>query len=291
MSTIGHLIYFLNCVKDSLSFSDAEDFALKIRNDFDFRLKVQKFVYISKYFGWNHSYKYSLYIRGPYSSALADEYYNEDILKYSPLEIDGFDSNSFNDFVGGKSIHYLESASTILYYMSLEENFTRSGAIDKLQMIKPHIDSEIVGNAYDDIIRLNFFKNNDLYEIVVIDDNLDNKKEILVNQINAYVDYFTDFGQCNNSIIVSGSLDYLGMVLKNETLDLEMKNDLLELLSNYVADVKKIYDLCGGNPKVFEYMNLNSLENKFNRIQDYISQELGIFPRLYDSEFELAGCD
>ena len=281
MSTIGHFVYFINCVKDSLSFRDAEDFTEKIRNDFDFRLKVQKFVYIAKYFGWKHSYKYSLYIRGPYSSALADEYYNEDILKYSPLEIDGFDFNSFNDFVDGKTIHYLESASTILYYMGSEENFTRSDAIDKLQMIKPHIDCEIVGNAYDDIIKLNFFRNNNLYEITVIDDNLDDEKEILLKQINGYVDYFSDFGQCNNSIIVSGSLDYLGIVLENETLDLEMEKDLLELLSNYVLDVKKIYDLCDGNPKVFEYMNLNSLENKFNRIQDYISQELGISLRLY----------
>ena len=99
-----------------------------------------------------------------------------------------------------------------------------------------------------------------------------------------YVDYFADFGECNNSLIVSGSLDYLSMVLEHETLDLEMENDLLELLSNYVLDVKKIYDWCDGNPKVFEYMNLNSLENKFNRIQDYISQELGIFPRLSDLE-------
>jgi len=286
MSTIGHFIYFINLVKDSLSFSDAEDFTNKIRNDFNFRLKVQKFVYIAKYFGWNHSYKYILYIRGPYSSALADEYYRDDILKYSPLEINGFDLNSFNGFVRGKSIHYLESASTILYYMSSEENFTRDDAIQKLNLIKPHIDSEIVANAYDDIIRLNFFKNNNIYEIIVIDDNLDDMKEILINQITDYVDYFTDFGECNNSIIVSGSLDYLSMVLKKEKLDLEMENDLLELLSNYVLDVKKIYDWCGGNSKVFEYMNLNSLENKFNRIQDYISQELGIFPRLSELEFE-----
>ena len=78
MSTIGHFVYFINYVKDSLSFRDAEDFTEKIRNDFDFRLKVQKFVYIAKYFGWKHSYKYSLYIRGPYSSTLADEYYNEE---------------------------------------------------------------------------------------------------------------------------------------------------------------------------------------------------------------------
>ena len=284
MSTIGHFVYFINLVKDSLSFRDSEDFRNKIRNDFTFRLKVQKFVYISKYFGWNHSYKYILYIRGPYSSALADEYYNDDILKYSPLKIDGFDLNSFNDFVDGKSILYLESSSTILYYMGIEENFTRRDAIEKLNKIKPYINSEIVATAYDDIIRLNFFKNNNPYEITVINENLNDIKEILLNQITGYVDYFSDFGECNNSLIVSGSLDYLSMVLEHETLDLEMENDLLELLSNYVLDVKKIYDWCDGNPKVFEYMNLNSLENKFNRIQDYISQELGIFPRLSDLE-------
>ena len=286
MSAVGHFVYFINLVKDSLSFSDAEDFTDKIKKDFNFRLKVQKFVYIAKYFGWNHSYKYTLYIRGPYSSALADEYYSEDILKYSPLKINGFDLNSFNGFVDGKSIHYLESASTILYYMGSEEHFTRDDAIEKLRIIKPHIDCEIVGNAYDDIIELDFFKKSNVYEIIVIDDDLDDIKEILLNQINGYVDYFSDFGECNNSLIVSGSLDYLTMVLEKETLDLEMENDLLELLSNYVLDVKKIYDWCGGNPKVFEYMNLNSLENKFDRVQDYISQELGIFPRLSDLVFE-----
>ena len=94
--------------------------------------------------------------------------------------------------------------------------------------------------------------------------------EKFLKQINDYVDYFADFGQCNNTILVSGSLDYLSMLLENETLDLEMKKDLSELLSNYLLDVKKIYDLCDGNPKVFECMNLTSLENKFNRIQDYI---------------------
>ena len=67
----------------------------------------------------------------------------------------GFDFNSFSDFVDGKTIHYLESASTILYYMGCEENFTREDAIEKLQVIKPHIDSEIVGNAYNDMIRFN----------------------------------------------------------------------------------------------------------------------------------------
>ena len=148
MNTIGHFLYFLNLSKETLSFRDTEDFATKIKSDFDFRIKVQKFVYIAKYFGWNHSYQYSLYARGPYSSALADEYYDNSILEYPPLKINDFDSNSFNDFVKKKSIYYLESAATILYFFNCEKNFTLTDAISKLNIIKPHIDSEVVENAY-----------------------------------------------------------------------------------------------------------------------------------------------
>ena len=61
---------------------------------------------------------------------------------------------------------------------------------------------------------------------------------------------------------------------------------------DFTEKIRNDFDfLCDGNPKVFEYMNLNSLEIEFNRIQDYISQELGISLRLYDSDFELSGCD
>ena len=75
----SYFLYFLDSVKDSLLFEDIEDFLLKIKKDFQFRHKVQKFVYIAKYFGWNHSYEYVFYLRGPYSNDLANEYYNVNI--------------------------------------------------------------------------------------------------------------------------------------------------------------------------------------------------------------------
>lgn len=286
MSTIGHFLYFLNLSKETLSFRDGEDFAIKIKNNFNFRIKVQKFVYIAKYFGWNHSYQYSLYARGPYSSALADEYYNNSLLEHTPLKINDFDSGSFNEFVKEKTIYYLESVATILYFLNCEKNFPFTDAITKLNIIKPHIDSEIVENAYNDIMEWNLIKKDNVYGIVIIDDDLDSRKEILNKKIDNYIDYFKDFGRCNNSIVVAGSLDYLKKVLIHETLDLEMKNDLLKLISRYVEDVEKIYELCGGNTYVFGYMNLDSLENNFDRIQDYISQELDIYPRLDDEEYE-----
>lgn len=287
MKTIGHFIYFINSLKDVLLFEDNDDFSIKIKKDFNFRLKVQKFVYIAKYFGWNHAYEYNLYIRGPYSSALADEYYNMDIYNnYSPVKIDDFKVKPFKNFVKDKSIHYLESASTILFYLNDNPNLSRENAIEELHKIKPHIDSEIAGNAYDDIIRLDLFGNDSFYPIIVIDDDLGYFKNTLIDKIQYYIGYFTDFGQCNNSIIVSGSLDYLHIVLSREELNPQMKNDLLNLIFQYVMDVKEIYELCDGNSMVFEHLNLNELEESFDRIQDYVSQELGILPRLDDDRFD-----
>ena len=205
---------------------------------------------------------------------------------YSPVKIDDFKVESFKNFVKDKSIHYLESASTILFYLNDNPNLSREDAINELHKIKPLIDSEIVGNAYDDIIQLELFGNTIFYQIIAIDDDLDYFKNTLLDKIQNYIDYFTDFGQCNNSIIVSGSLDYLHIVLSKEELNPQMKNDLLNLILQYVIDVKEIYELCDGNSRVFEYLNLNELEENFDRIQDYVSQELGILPRLDDDEFD-----
>lgn len=117
-------------------------------------------------------------------------------------------------------------------------------------------------------------------------DDLDYLKDTLIDKIQKYIDYFTDFGQCNNSIIVSGSLDYLHIVLSKEKLNPKMKDNLLNLILQYVIDVKEIYELCDSNSRLFENLNLNELEENFERIQDYVSQELAILPRLDDDEFD-----
>ena len=194
--------------------------------------------------------------------------------------------DSFRYFVENKSIYYLESASTILFYLNDDPNISRKNTIDELHKIKPYIDSEIVENAYDDIIKLNLFGNHNFYQNIVIGDDLNYFKDNLMKKIDCFMEFFTDFGQCNNSIIVSGSLDYLNIVLSKEKLNLQMKNDLLDLCLRYVKNVKEIYDLCGGNSEVFEYMDLNLLEETFDRIQDYVSQELNILPRLDDDKFD-----
>ncbi|MDR2545424.1 MAG: hypothetical protein LBD03_07810 [Methanobrevibacter sp.] len=69
MGDIGKLNSFINLLNEKLDFSFST-------NNFNDRLKLQKYVFIAKYFGFNHAYNYNLYIRGPYSSDLADDYYN-----------------------------------------------------------------------------------------------------------------------------------------------------------------------------------------------------------------------
>ena len=146
-----------------------------------------------------------------------------------------------------------------------KESEVHKNAIEEMPKIKTHIDSEIAGDAHDD---LDYYKNT------------------LINKIEYYIGYFTDFSRCNNSIIVSGSLDYLNIVLSREKLNPQMKNDLLNLILQYVMDIKEIYELCNGNSKVFEYLNLNKLEENFDSIQDTVSKDLKILPRLDADEFD-----
>jgi len=68
--------------------------------DFDSRLKLQKYVFLARKFGLDLGYKFSMYIRGPYSPDLAQDYYN---LPERGADIpDSFDRKGFLELVKGK---------------------------------------------------------------------------------------------------------------------------------------------------------------------------------------------
>lgn len=86
---------------------------------FEHRLMLQKYVFISKFFGFNHAYSHSIYLRGPYSSALADDYYKladfyssykEDYTK----ELGRLNTGKFLKVIERKDGKWLEIAATIL---------------------------------------------------------------------------------------------------------------------------------------------------------------------------------
>ncbi|TRZ53105.1 MAG: hypothetical protein D4S01_01830 [Dehalococcoidia bacterium] len=87
---------------------------------FEHRLMLQKYVYIAKFFGLNLGYPYSIYLRGPYSSALADDYYELagkktiDYEGFNEKELGGLNAKKLLEVIEGKNSEWLEIAATIL---------------------------------------------------------------------------------------------------------------------------------------------------------------------------------
>lgn len=282
----NHLSYFLNAMKDELNFNDADDFKNKVhlKNNLEFRIKIQKFVFIAKYFGWDNTYNYNMYHHGPYSPALSDDYHSLEVFENTPLQIQNFNLDSFKRFVTNKSTDYLEAASTILYYKEFNHYLTINDAINELNRIKPHIPSNIVETAYNDVKCLKLTSkqtSKNLPKFV-----LENIKTNLNNKILDNFRLFKQFDVNYNRVFILGSLDYLRIVLREEKLNKYLKNDLYESISQYIKDIEKIYSLCNKDNVVFENMSLNNLINHFDRLQNYISQDLNVLPRLDDDEFD-----
>ncbi len=78
---------------------------------FNNRLKLQKFVFLAKQYGIDLGYNFNLYIRGPYSPLLAEDYYrlSEEI---EPIRVELPDD--FLRLIKNKSERWLELASTVV---------------------------------------------------------------------------------------------------------------------------------------------------------------------------------
>jgi uncharacterized protein YwgA len=150
--TTSDLSAFLKMLHNKLGF----DFNV---DEFTDRLKIQKYVFLSKYFGWEHGYSYNLYIRGPYSKELADDYYNlPGIMLSEPIEysIPTLDVNGFVDFIHDKDENWLESAATILSVFrynkgKIPEREAAGFALSRTKELKPKISSDVISKAYRDL--------------------------------------------------------------------------------------------------------------------------------------------
>lgn len=98
---------------------------------FENRLKIQKYVLIARHLGITefNRYEYDLYIYGPYSSMLADEYYEyargntntNTTITNSSNDIDNV-ADRFLGIVRGKDSDWLEVAGTILHLSEKYDN-------------------------------------------------------------------------------------------------------------------------------------------------------------------------
>lgn len=121
--------------------SKAVDHSLDV-NDFNDRLTMQKGCYILNSWGFGPKYDFSLYIRGPYSRELADDYYglSNDI---------GCDTDVPEDVVArlrnifGKGIGYAEAYATVLLIMNNSPGASHESIHKRALEIKPYLEKEV----------------------------------------------------------------------------------------------------------------------------------------------------
>jgi uncharacterized protein YwgA len=115
---------------------------------FDNRLKSQKVQYLAQVFGVSPKYTFGLYIRGPYSSALADDLYKFQANKekpnldnFLPDELEGRFSK-LKQFIEGKDLRKLELITT-LHLLLKVLLYTTDNAVKKLIELKSVTQAEV----------------------------------------------------------------------------------------------------------------------------------------------------
>jgi len=123
------LIAFIKALRDN----GILDFNI---DNFNHRLKLQKYVFIARKFGLDLGYKYNLYLRGPYSPLLAEDYYaiKEGEVTPKSIELDG----RFVELIKNKSARWLELASTIIMIRDRYRISDPEGIISLMRITKPY---------------------------------------------------------------------------------------------------------------------------------------------------------
>jgi len=124
------------------------------------RLKIQKCVYLAKYYGLDLGYRYNMYIYGPYSADLSNEYYRviDDIIvkkDYNNKEVEemeGFDAKRFLVDIKNKDANWLELATTAI---NLSHVFKGEELLEVLYEMKGHrFPKEFIDKVYNEILAL-----------------------------------------------------------------------------------------------------------------------------------------
>ncbi len=104
-------------------------------NKFNHRLRLQKLVYIAKVLGVPKlEYSFNLYLHGPYSPELADDYYNlSENIEISEDEVKAFLSNeafcNLIELANGKDGTWLEIAATLIELKSVVDDLADLGLV------------------------------------------------------------------------------------------------------------------------------------------------------------------
>lgn len=134
-------------------------------DDFISRLRMQKYVYLARFFDIDLGYKYNLYLRGPYSPSLAEDYYNLTGMDKVADIISIPNFGKFADLVKGKDYKWLEIASTILFIWENNMRKAWSGedelktfVISRTSDIKSHAGRPFVEGVFRELKKAGLLK-------------------------------------------------------------------------------------------------------------------------------------
>jgi uncharacterized protein YwgA len=147
----GRLAAFVSFLKKELGCE------FDLHGNFDDRLRLQKYVFLADRYGLKSGYEFSMYVRGPYSPRLAEDY-------YKPLEVEtslpiDFRSQDFIKLVAGKDPKWLEIAATAIsvYEYNKEKGINREEITEIVTEIKPWA-KDCIKEVLDELVEANLIK-------------------------------------------------------------------------------------------------------------------------------------
>ena len=111
-------------------------------DDFNDRLTMQKGCYILNSWGFGPKYRYGLYIRGPYSSELADDYYKLDGDIGGGTDVPE-EAVSRLRSIFDKGLGYAEAYATVLLIVNNSPGASHESIRRRALEIKPHLRAEV----------------------------------------------------------------------------------------------------------------------------------------------------
>ncbi len=143
---------------------------------FNNRFRIQKLVFLARYFGLDFEYNYRIYLHGPYSSRLADDYFklakdvNPDNIN-KKINDNQFKKDEFFSFVQNRDDEWLEACSTLL---SLADVYsTKEDLLSRVYEIKAHIPKSKINQVFSELDSrgiIKFGKNDKVTDLSLMDE-------------------------------------------------------------------------------------------------------------------------
>jgi uncharacterized protein YwgA len=160
MYKITTKVELANMLASFVSFLEASNLInfsiIQDENDKGFvnRLRIQKYVYLAKYYGLDLGYSYTMYRYGPYSPDLTAAYYSLADFNYQTQELPAtFNAQEFVSLVSNKDENWLEIATTLLHqYKKVSD---KDALVKRVESIKCNYTADYIRGVLIDLTQNN----------------------------------------------------------------------------------------------------------------------------------------